>query len=258
MEFVDTHCHLDMPPLSTGTKAVLARSKDAGVRAVVALSYDLASFDAVERLAELEGVVPALGLHPWMAHEPLNIVDLELRLKKCRAVAIGEIGLDFKIENPDPRRQLEVLELQVDLARRLNLPLLLHCRGAFEELLDVLQNQGRPVRGVLHAFSRGTQLMQRFLETGLHIAFGGAVTRPSANRARQAAKDCPAGRLLLETDAPSIGLEGVPADKVEPRHVREIASSIAALRASSLQEIADLTTTNAAALFGPRLLASNP
>ncbi|MCU0664063.1 MAG: TatD family hydrolase [Myxococcota bacterium] len=258
MRLVDTHCHLDIPPLSAQPQAVLERARQAGVCAVVALAYDLKSFDAVEKLAQLAGVAPVLGLHPWVAHEPLDVADLEKRLRRCRAVAVGEIGLDFKLEGCDQGRQLEVLEQQLEVACRLELPVMLHCRGAFDELLAVLCNASKPVRGVLHAFSRSPEIMGQFIDAGLHIAFGGAVTRETATRARRAAAACPAERLLLETDAPSIGLQGVPAEEVEPRHVREIALCIAGLRGISLEEVAEVTTSNATALLGPRLGAARP
>lgn len=255
MKLVDTHCHLNLAPLAENPPAVLARARQAGVVAVVALAYDLPSFDAVEQLASLPGVLPALGLHPWVAGEPLEAAGLEARLKGCGAVAIGEIGLDFQIDGCDKPRQVAVLEQQLHLAQRLDLPVLLHCRGAYEELLEILRQFEPRVRGVVHAFSRSPQLMKRFLELGLHIGFGGAVTRLNAERARRAAALCPASRLVLETDAPSIGLEGVPPEQVEPRHILDIARCVADLRHLSLEEVADLTTSNAAALFGPRLLA---
>jgi TatD DNase family protein len=102
----------------------------------------------------------------------------------------------------------------------------------------------------VHAFSRGPELARRLVDLGLHIAFGGAVTRPKAKRARRAAVAVPDDRILLETDAPSIGLEGVPAEAVEPLHVAAVAETLAALRGTTPAAVAEQTTANARRLFG--------
>ncbi|MCP4678441.1 MAG: TatD family hydrolase [Deltaproteobacteria bacterium] len=250
MELVDTHCHLTFPPLATNLGNVIERARERGVTRIVVPAYDLASWDAIERISNREGIYPALGLHPWAAYESIDLGELERRLDGCGAVAIGEIGLDFKIDAVSPELQLDVLMRQLEIASRLDLPVLLHCRSAFEELLSVLNKFNPGLRCVLHAYSRGTDLASRFLEAGVHLAFGGAVTRPRAKRARSSAAKIPLDRLLLETDAPSIGLEGVDPENVEPHHVADIAWAVAQARDESLEEIAKATTENAKQLFG--------
>jgi TatD DNase family protein len=250
VELWDTHCHLTLPPLAADVGAVLSRAREAQVTTVVAPAYDLASWPAVAGLSAEPGVLCAFGLHPWAAQEEVTARELESALSGGRAVAVGEIGLDFQIEGADRARQIALLEMQLDVAVARGLPVLLHCRGAFEELLALLgRRQGR-VRGVVHAFSRGPTLAGRFVELGLHVAFGGAITRPSAERARRSAAAVPPDRLLLETDAPSIGLDGVPPEETEPRHVREVARALAALRGLAEEEVAELTSSNARRLFG--------
>jgi TatD DNase family protein len=184
-----------------------------------------------------------------VAGEPLDPSRLAEALHASAAVAVGEVGLDFVIPSPDRARQAEVLEQQIEVALSLDLPLILHCRGAFEELLAILRRHAPRLRGVLHAFSRGPELAQRFLDLGLHLAFGGAITRPRAKRAQRAATAAPAERLLLETDAPSIGLEGVEPEAVEPHHVATISDCLARLRGEPPERIARSTTDNARALF---------
>jgi TatD DNase family protein len=250
LQLIDTHCHLYSEPLSRDPAAAVARARDAGVRDIVVPAYDLASWRDVRDLAVAhDGVHPALGLHPWVAGEPLDGGSLHEALVQARAVAIGEIGLDYKIDGPDRARQREVFVLQVDLARELDLPVILHCRGAFEDMLAILEERAGGLRGVVHAFSRGPDLMRRFVALGLFIAFGGAVTRPRAQRAQKSAAKVPLDRLLLETDAPAIGLDGVDAEDAEPRHVREIAAAVAALRGLEPLAIAEITTFNARELF---------
>ncbi len=249
---IDTHCHLDCEPLAGAMPEVLARAREAGVLGIVAPAYDAASWPRVTALAAAhrDMVAPALGLHPWAAAEPLDPADLARRLRACRAVAVGEVGLDSKIEAPPLSVQIPALERQLELARDLDLPVILHCRGAFAELAQALQRFTPPLRGVLHAFSRSLELARQFQSLGLHLGIGGAVTRPQAARLRAAVAALPLESFVLETDAPSIGLDGVEAIATEPRHVRDVAVAIAALRGVDLEVVVAATTRNARELFG--------
>jgi TatD DNase family protein len=163
-------------------------------------------------------------------------------------VAVGEIGLDGKIDTPALPVQIAALEKQLELARDLDLPVILHCRGAFDELIEILERFSPRLPGVVHAFSRSPELARRFLGLGLHLGIGGAVTRPRA-AVRETVAAVPLERLLLETDAPSIGLDGVLPEAAEPRHVRSVAEAIAELRGVELEAVAEATTRAAAALF---------
>jgi TatD DNase family protein len=255
MTFIDTHCHLDQEPLAAVVGAVLDRARQAGVAGVVAPAYDAASWLRIQSLAADHPALvhPALGLHPWAAGEPLDLDDLATGLRECRAVAIGEIGLDSKVGWPPLSVQIPVLERQLELASDLDLPVILHCRGAFQELAEILQRFDPPLRGVLHAFSRSAELAQRFLKLGLCLGLGGAVTRPRAAAVRAAVREVPLERLVLETDAPSIGLQDVEPSETEPRHVLAIAASIAELREAPLAIVAAATTAAAVELFGERV-----
>jgi len=267
---VDTHCHLNHPPLSLDTDGVLARASSAGVTRIVAPAYDAASWNDLAALAARPGVDAAYGLHPWLAHDlPAQAAVLEgappaaraaaldrvlahlaARIAARRPVAIGEIGLDTKISASGLALQLPLLERQLALAVDLDLPVILHCRGAFEELLAAVGRHGGRLRGVLHAFSRGPDLAARFTNAGLYVALGGAVTRASARQVRQAARTVSLDRLVLETDAPAIGLQDVPPERTEPCHVREVAAALAALRGEPVATVAVATTAAADRLFG--------
>jgi len=250
MNLVDAHCHLFMDPLGKDADGALERARKVGVTRVIVPAFDLASWDAVDALCAREGVYGALGLHPWAAEEKLDTARLRDRLSAPRIVALGEVGLDAKVSSPDRKQQVLALTAQLDVAARLGLPVVLHCRGAFEEMLRILKDYTPMLRGMMHAFSRGPELAQRFSDVGLHLSYGGSITRPHARRPRRSATTVAADRLLLETDAPSIGLEGIEPGKTEPRHVREIAREMAALRELSIGEIARITTANAERLFG--------
>jgi len=250
MKLVDTHCHLTFEPMFDRLRPVLERARKANVDRVIVPSYDLDSWKHVEHVAGFEGVSCAYGLHPWVADQPLSRTDLERALDREKVVAIGEIGLDYKIPKYDRRRQMEVLRIQLDVAVERSLPVILHCRGAFDDLLDVLASYNGDVTGVLHAFSRGPQLALRFTDLGLYLGFGGAITRPGAIRCHKSAGVVPLDRIVLETDAPSIGLDGVEPTDVEPRHVLDIAESLASARDTDMVDIAQTTTRNAEKIFG--------
>ncbi len=263
---VDTHCHLNMPPLGDDPGAVLARAAATGVMQVIIPAYDLASWNPIISLAATYPEVhAALGLHPWVAFEELSpnphtcgvfaIQDhLAVAIKTAAQpiVAVGEIGLDTKVSPADgyadlPKQQ-EVLAAQLALAVDLDLPVILHCRGAFEELLAEVNRHGGKLRGVMHAYSRGIELAERIITAGLHLGLGGAATREKA-RVHKALARLPLDRIVLETDAPSIGLDGVLPEQTEPRHVRDIAAVIATARGEPVELIAEVTTSNAHALF---------
>ena len=251
---IDTHCHLFMEPLCGDIDGVLKRAVLQGVSAVIVPAVETGSWKRVSELSEYQAVFPALGLHPWCADEKLDTGLLGNLLVETGSVAVGEIGLDYKIENPDRSTQITVFRMQLDIASEFGLPVILHCRGAFDEMLSILSENryNRRIKGVVHAFTRGRQLAERFLDLGFYLAFGGAVTRSRAKRARSAAAAVPLNRIVLETDAPSIGMDGVEPEKMEPAHVARIAESLALLRGISPEEVAFETAGNAMELFNIR------
>ncbi len=249
---IDTHCHLTFPPLCDDLPAVLDRAAQAGVTRIVVPAYDPPSWGQVASLVDAhpDTISAAVGLHPWVADQPLDLDALAGLLVRPQTVALGEVGLDGKIESPTLAVQLMVLEAQLALAHDLGKPVILHCRGAFEELLTGLGRFTPRLRGVVHAWSRGPELAQRFLALGLHLGIGGAATRPRARHLRSTLAAVPLERLLLETDAPSIGLDGIAPIACEPRHVHDVAVAIARLRDEPFDRVAARTTEAARALFG--------
>ncbi len=192
----------------------------------------------------------AYGLHPWAVLNDFDVFDIDefnLLLDKANPVAVGEIGLDFKVD-VDRVKQMDIFVKQLDLARDRKLPALLHCRGAFDEMLHILKNY-QDVTLVVHAFTRGVKLAERFLDLGSYLAFGGAATRDKAKQCRQSIKYAPEDRILFETDAPSIGLDGVEAFDTEPCHVHNIAKAVAKHRGVSFERIAERTSENARRVF---------
>lgn len=250
MELVDTHAHLTFEPIWEHLGDVLERARVADVQRIIVPSYDVASWSPIKKLLSAGGVYGAFGIHPWKADEILNENEIRHMMLLPHAVAIGEIGLDFKVETVSRDTQLALFRAQLELAVSLDKPVILHCRGAFTEMLEILKEYYGKIRGVVHAFSRGPELAREFVRLGLHIAFGGAITRPNARNVRAAAVTVPWHMIVLETDCPSIGLDGVPPEETEPMHVAEIARALADIRHTTVEHVANITTLNAEKLFG--------
>ena len=243
----DTHCHLYMEPLSRETNSVLERAFSIGVERLLVPAVSADNWDVCSELALLPGISCALGVHPWWAGDGIDVEELRSRIITSNASAIGEIGLDWKIE-VSRQKQYSVFQKQLELASQMDIPVLLHCRNAFEETLELLSRF--PVRGTVHGWSRGSQLMKRFLEADLHISFGGAITRPGAKKARESAINIPSNRFVLETDSPSTGLSVAQYGQSEPGHVAVIAQVMAELRGTDFEEIKSFAWSNSIELFG--------
>ncbi|MBN2808412.1 MAG: TatD family hydrolase [Deltaproteobacteria bacterium] len=251
VQLFDSHCHLTDAPLAQDLEGVLQRALNDGVAKLLVPGYDFASSRAACRLAAgRPSLYAAVGLHPaWL--EPATEFSPEpfRQLARLRApVAIGEIGLDYALKDFSEVRQAEVLRVQLELATILSLPVIIHCRRAFAPLYQILRDYPG-VSGVLHAYGGGVQMADKFLSLGYYLGFGGGLTRPQARKVRETALMVPSDRILLETDAPYIGSHTVARGESEPRDIRAVALSLAALRQWSPAQTALLTTANAVRLF---------
>ncbi|MCD6429721.1 MAG: TatD family hydrolase [Deltaproteobacteria bacterium] len=251
MKLFDTHCHLTDPPLAKDLDGVLQRAVSSGVEGFIVPGYDLVSSRTACRLASANpSIYAAIGLHPaWLTPASNFSPESFRQLARLRIpVAIGEIGLDYALKDYSVLPQTEVLRAQLELATILSLPVIIHCRRAFEPLFLILREFSGVV-GVLHAYGGGPQLAEKFLSLGYYIGFGGGLTRPQARKVRETALMVPADRILLETDAPYIGSHTVAKGKSEPRDVLAVALALAGLRSWELAETAALTMANASRLF---------
>lgn len=216
--------------------------------------HSLASNQAELSLRDrVPGLSIALGLHPWNADEDVEVA-LDL-IERHQPAVVGEIGLDLWGETPihPLARQLYVLEAHLHLAKKLNLAVTLHSRKAIEPLLGALRNHPG-VRGALHAWSGSYEQLRPFLDLGMYLGIGGAVTRSRAKRLQRVAAAAPLDRILLETDAPAIGMDIAEPPHVRPAHVTRVAEAVAQLRAMDVAEVEARTDANAARLFGERVL----
>ena len=251
MNLIDTHCHLNDPAFADTLPDVIGRAKAAGVNALIVPAYDLESLDRTAELAALypDAVFPAYGLHPWFITERIDWDIIRSYVSRKDSVAVGEIGLDFAPECLPANIQIPALIRQLDMAAESGLPVLVHCRKAYDRLYEILKNYQGRITGILHSYSGGKDAMPRFLDLGFYISFSGSVTRRNARKYHKAAAAVPPDRFVLETDAPSIATESTVASGVEPRHVLEVAEKIAELRNMTLSEVGRISTQNVLRLF---------
>lgn len=264
---VDTHCHLDAAEFDADRSAVIERAGRAGVRGVVIPAVCAGNFDAVRDLAHaLRGGAYALGIHPLFVPQATgnDLAVLEARIEgamdDARFVAIGEIGLDFfvpELKTPAMReRQEHFYQVQLALARRFGLPVLLHVRRSQDRLLKYLR-AGPPVGGIAHAFNGSRQQADAFLAQGFALGFGGTLTFERSLQIRRLATDLPETSFVLETDAPDIapawlGERGGPPARNEPAELAGIARVMADVRSVDVVTVARLSNENACRVL-PRL-----
>lgn len=249
--FIDTHCHLDAAEFDADRDAEYARAVAAGVGIEVVPAVSRDSFAAVAATCErYPGCLPAWGLHPMYVHvhRPEHLADLRAQIEARRPVAIGEIGLDFFVRDHDPAAQEYFLVEQLKLARDHDLPVLLHCRRANDELLKQLRRIG--VRGgIAHAFNGSRQQADAFIKLGFCLGFGGAFTWPRANNLRRLAAELPLDAIVLETDSPDIPPVWIGRGRNAPGELPRIAQVLAELRGIDVAAVAEATTRNAWELF---------
>jgi len=249
--FIDTHCHLDAAEFDADRDAEYARAVAGGVAIQVVPAISRDNFAAVAATCErYPGCLPAWGLHPMLlhVHRPGHLADLRAQIELLRPVAVGEIGLDFFVEDPDRAAQEFFLVEQLKLARDHDLPVLLHCRRANDELLKHLRRIG--VRGgIAHAFNGSRQQADAFIKLGFKLGFGGAFTWPRANNLRRLAAELPLDAIVLETDSPDIPPVWIGRGRNAPGELPRIAQVLAELRGIDLGSVAEATTRNARELF---------
>jgi TatD DNase family protein len=249
--FIDTHCHLDAAEFDADRDAEYARAVAGGVTTLVIPSVSRESFAAVAATCErYPGCLPAWGLHPMYigVHRPAHLTDLRARIETQRPVAIGEIGLDRFVDLDYPTQEYFCIA-QLKIAREFDLPVLLHCRRANDDLLKHLRRIG--VRGgIAHAFNGSPQQADAFVKLGFKLGFGGAFTWPRANNLRRLAVDLPLEAIVLETDSPDMPPVWVGRGRNAPGELPRIAQTLAELRGIDLATVAQATTRNAHELFG--------
>ncbi len=254
MPLVDTHAHLHFPEFAADLDAVLERARAAGIVSVVTIGTDRETNPAAVALAErVPDVYATVGIHPHDAAEASD-ADFDaieaLARSSAKVVALGEMGLDF-FRNLSPRdAQEHAFRRQLDLARRLGKPVVVHCRDAHAETLAILaEERVGDVGGIMHCFSADVEIAKRGLDLGLLISLAGPVTYKNARSLPDVARFVPEDRLVVETDCPFLPPHPHRGTRNEPAYVALTAARVAELRGADLDSLGAAMTRNAARLF---------
>ena len=251
MKIIDSHCHFDDARFDPDRDAAYHRAQAAGVVALIVPAVTRESWSKLQRICRsYAGLHPAYGLHPMFMqqHRASDIDALDLQLSHAEAVAVGECGLDFYIEQPDRAGQTALFTAQLALAEKYNLPVIIHARKAVEEVLNLLRRFPR-LRGVLHSYSGSEQQAHRLIERGFLMSFGGPLTYPNAKRLHKLVSRLPLESIMLESDAPDQPDADHRGGRNEPALLGSVLQLLAEIRSESSEEIARQTTANAVNLF---------
>jgi TatD DNase family protein len=251
MDLIDSHAHIDFPQFAEDREAMFERARVAGVRNILAIGTGPGpeKLDAALPYAEAhDWIYTSIGIHP---HEAAQVTQAHLdelaRLSKHpKVIAWGEIGLDYYYDHSPRAVQEKVFRQQMELAQAAKLPIIIHCRDAWQDCLRVLEEAWRPtgLGGILHCFSSTLEDAQRGIEMGFMISFAGNSTYPKAQAIRDVAKGLPLSKILIETDSPYLAPQLWRGKRNEPAYVAEVAKVLGNVRDLGAEEIAAATTEN--------------
>ncbi len=256
---VDTHAHLDMSAFDKDRREVIARALDTGVGTIISVGTNLeSSKKAIELAEKYPEILATVGFHPHdvATVDRADIASLGEIANHPRVVAIGEVGLDF-YRNYSPREaQLQALKWQLDLAAKLELPVIIHCRQAEKDMLNLLcdwvslykgpHGQGR---GVIHCFSGSNDTSRRYLDMGFYLSLGAYIGYPGSESTHDVIRNIPKDRLLIETDCPFLSPQSHRGKRNEPAYLPLTVKVLAKIRGESSEKVAGKTTGNAQRLF---------
>ena len=249
--YFDTHCHLNSEQLYENRDEFIKHALDNQVEMMVVVGYDLeSSKKAVEIAKEHSFIYAAVGIGP---NDCLNTTTQDLQiideyLNEPKVVALGEIGLDYYWDDVPSDKQKEIFQQQVDLAKKHQKPIIIHCRDAYEDTYEVLKRNGHP--GIMHCYSGSVEMAKRYIEIGFEISLAGPVTFKNARVPKEVATVIGIDHLMIETDCPYLAPHPFRGKLNEPANVVYIAQEIAKLKNMEIEDVARITTFNAKRMFG--------
>ncbi|MFZ4516474.1 MAG: TatD family hydrolase [Acidimicrobiia bacterium] len=248
--WIDTHCHL--PSLEYGADAAISDARVAGVEFMVCVGTDVSSSRDAIALADREPDIAATaGLHP---HDAKDLAaawpQIETWARKGRVVALGETGLDFYYDYSPRGEQMRAFRMHLELAREIDLPVVVHVRDAWEACFALFDEVGAPSGTILHCFTGGVAELERALEHGCLVSFSGIITFKNAVELHAAARRCPEDSMLIETDAPYLAPVPHRGKENRPAFVSDVGRALAHLRDEAPEAVARSTAANARRVFG--------
>ncbi len=254
IKLIDSHAHLNFPELKSDLENVLQRASEGGVEKIICVGTTVEdSKDALELADKYPFIFASSGVHP---HEASSITNKTYReLKKLashkKVVAVGEVGLDYHYKHSPIEKQKETFASFIDLAREVNLPLIVHTREAEEDTMEILRNRNASdAGGVIHCFSGSLEMAHKCMDMGFYISIPGIVTFKNAKNIHAVVKEIPIEKMLIETDSPYLAPVPFRGKTNEPAYVKHVAEKIAEIKNLSLEDVARITCLNSLSLFG--------
>ena len=255
VSIIDSHAHLDYPKIINQLDEVIKRASDAGVDKIISIGVKLSKSKNVKAISEkYTNVFFSVGIHPHEASSEPDALNLEAIKKLAihpKCVAIGEAGLDYFYEHSPRRAQQDSFRVQIQAARELNLPIIVHSRDADKDMAEIIEDEYHkaPFKGVLHCFSSGRELAIRALDIGFFISFSGILTFPKSIELRKIASEVPIDRVLVETDAPFLAPAPFRGKVNEPAYTVYTLQTLSNVMAKPIDEMAKQTYKNTLSLF---------
>ena len=246
---IDTHAHISYKDYSDRIDEVIQAAEENGVEKIISIGVDLPSSEECLKLAEkYPSVFATCGIHPHEAGKAPKryLYELEAFIQHPKMVAVGEIGLDYHYDFSDRKIQRRVYHEQLEMAKSLDFPAVVHCRESDDDILEGIQNSGLN-QGVIHCFASNVDFAQNILETGFHISFTGMIT--FIKELEDVVKEIPLERMMVETDSPYLSPKPFRGKQNQPKNVLHVAEKVAELKEISLEEVAESTTETAHHLF---------
>ncbi|RSL30025.1 TatD family deoxyribonuclease [Salibacterium salarium] len=249
----DTHVHLNIDSFEEDLEETIARAQEAGVESMNVVGFDHETIKKAMQLVEdYDFLYASIGWHPVDAVDMTDndLTWIEELSAHPKVVAIGETGLDYHWDKSPKEVQKEVFRKQIHLAKKVNLPIIIHDREAHQDIVDILKEENASeTGGIMHCFGGDMEIARQCLDMNFHISFGGPVTFKNAKLPKEVAKEIPMDRLLVETDCPFLAPHPNRGKRNEPAYVKLVAEKVAELKEMSLEELAEQTTKNAKKLF---------
>lgn len=252
MKLFDTHAHLDDERFDEDRELLIEKLKEENVSLVVNPGADMKTSRAAIKLAEkYDFIYAAVGIHPHDVKDikEEDLIELEQMAKHEKVVAIGEIGLDYYYDNSPRELQREFFIKQIELANKVNLPIIIHSRDASMETYEILKEYKKDIGCVLHCFSQSMEMSELYLKLGCHLSFAGPLTFKKSHKLKEVARNMPLDKIFIETDAPYLTPEPFRGRRNDPAKVKYVAEELSNLRAISVDKIAEITMENAIKFF---------
>ena len=248
---IDSHAHTTDAHFDADRQEVLNRAFNSGLKYILEVGCEPPLWDKVAELSKQEKIYSMFGLHPQDAdkfnEELFNKLKSLLSDKKC--VAVGEIGLDYHYEGYDKQLQKELFVKQINLALEINKPICVHCRDAYDDMVEIFKTFKQLPKGVIHCFSGSYEQAKVVVDMGFLIGIDGPCTYPKSNKLKRVIENVPLDKILVETDCPYLAPQLYRGTRNEPSYVVEVAKKIAEVKCVPFEDVCNITTNNTIKLY---------